>query len=391
MRPQAEARRVAGLQDLHRRVRPAVRLRAAAGQCHAHLPESRREPRQRAAAVARGPITGLIVQPLVGYYSDRTWTRFGRRRPYFLAGAALARCALVAMPNATTLWTAMLMLWMLDASLNFTMGPFRAFVADQMPAEQRATGYLMYMFFASIGAVVGSLLPWVMARLGFSSAAAAGAISEAVKMAFAVGAVLLVAAVCCVGVHDREYPPEDARGVRRRRRRGAPWNDRPRACAGTRSAGSRLGLRGLARGVAARGAARLYVLVFASMAYGVSLLAASPSAAATRSRASSTTWNRCPARCAGWRSCSSSRGSRCSRSSSTPRPRWRSCTSARPAPGSAAYEAGANWVGVLFATYNGLGALAALILPLLRAAVRHAAHAPGQPVDRRGGAAVDAR
>src|SRR5688572_28679923 len=85
-----------------------------------------------------GPITGLIVQPLVGYSSDRTWTRFGRRRPYFLAGAALAAVTLLAMPNATTLWVAVLMLWVLDASLNFTMGPFRAFVADQMPTEQRA-------------------------------------------------------------------------------------------------------------------------------------------------------------------------------------------------------------------------------------------------------------
>jgi maltose/moltooligosaccharide transporter len=112
-----------------------------------------------------GPITGLIVQPLVGYYSDRTWTRYGRRRPFFLAGAALAAATLLAMPNATTLWVAVLMLWVLDASLNFTMGPFRAFVADQMSVEQRATGYLMYMFFASLGAVV-SLLPWVFI-LGF--------------------------------------------------------------------------------------------------------------------------------------------------------------------------------------------------------------------------------
>ena len=113
-----------------------------------------------------GPITGLLVQPLVGYYSDRTWTRFGRRRPYFLVGAVLAAGTLIAMPNATTLWMAVLTLWILDASLNFTMGPFRAFVADQMSAEQRSTGYLMYMFFASLGAVVGSVLPWVFAHLG---------------------------------------------------------------------------------------------------------------------------------------------------------------------------------------------------------------------------------
>src|SRR5262245_9532457 len=124
-----------------------------------------------------GPITGLIVQPLVGYYSDRTWTRFGRRRPYFLAGAMLAATALVAMPNAVTLWTAACMLWMLDASLNLTMGPYRAVVADQMSAGQRPAGFLAYMSFASVGAVVGSLLPWMMAQLGVSSVAHPGEMS----------------------------------------------------------------------------------------------------------------------------------------------------------------------------------------------------------------------
>ncbi len=146
-----------------------------------------------------GPITGLIVQPLVGYYSDRTWTRFGRRRPYFLIGAALAAGMLIAMPNATTLWMAVLMFWMLDASLNLTMGPFRAFVADQMSAEQRSTGYIMYMFFASVGAVVGSLLPWAFAQLGASTSAPAGEISDAVKYAFYVGATLLIVGGVLVG------------------------------------------------------------------------------------------------------------------------------------------------------------------------------------------------
>src|SRR6186713_1095096 len=139
-----------------------------------------------------GPITGLIVQPLVGYYSDRTWTRFGRRRPYFLAGAALAAMTLIAMPNAMTLWMAALSLWILDGSLNLTMGPFRAFVADQMSAEQRSNGYLMYMFFASVGAVVGSMLPWAMASIGVSSIAPSGEVSDSVKYAFS----------------DREFAPE---------------------------------------------------------------------------------------------------------------------------------------------------------------------------------------
>src|SRR6187399_726723 len=155
-----------------------------------------------------GPITGLIVQPLVGYYSDRTWTRFGRRRPYFLAGAALAACAMVAMPNATTLWLAMLTLWLLDASINLTMGPYRAVVADQMSSAQRPTGFLAYMFFASVGAVVGSLLPWMMTQLGVSSAAPPGAISDAVKYGFYLGAALLLCAVGWSAFKTHEYAPE---------------------------------------------------------------------------------------------------------------------------------------------------------------------------------------
>ena len=107
-----------------------------------------------------------------------------------------------------TLWMAALMLWMLDASLNLTMGPFRAFVADQMSAEQRSTGYLMYMFFASVGAVVGSLLPWAFASLGVSSHAPPGEISDAVKYAFYVGATLLISAVCWSAFTTREFAPE---------------------------------------------------------------------------------------------------------------------------------------------------------------------------------------
>ncbi|MGH8285299.1 MAG: MFS transporter, partial [Steroidobacteraceae bacterium] len=109
------------------------------------------------------PLTGLIVQPLVGYASDRTWTRLGRRRPYFLAGAILSAVALVAMPHSPILWVAAAMLWLLDASINVAMEPFRAFVADQLPSSQRPTGYAMQSFFIGIGAVVASMLPWLLA------------------------------------------------------------------------------------------------------------------------------------------------------------------------------------------------------------------------------------
>src|ERR1700736_3815094 len=93
------------------------------------------------------PLTGLLVQPVVGYLSDRTWTRLGRRRPYFLAGAVLSSGALWLMPRASTLWVAAGLLWVLDASINVSMEPFRAFVGDQLPARQRATGYAMQSFF----------------------------------------------------------------------------------------------------------------------------------------------------------------------------------------------------------------------------------------------------
>src|SRR5271170_7770511 len=93
------------------------------------------------------PLTGLLVQPLIGYMSDRTWTRLGRRKPYFLIGAVLAAIALLCMPRSPTLWIAAALLWMLDASINVSMEPFRAFVGDQLPPSQRPTGYAMQSFF----------------------------------------------------------------------------------------------------------------------------------------------------------------------------------------------------------------------------------------------------
>ena len=105
------------------------------------------------------PVTGLLVQPIVGYFSDRTWNRLGRRRPYFLVGAILASLALIVMPNSPTLWVAAGMLWIMDASINISMEPFRAFVGDNLPSEQRTTGFAMQSFFIGTGAVVASILP----------------------------------------------------------------------------------------------------------------------------------------------------------------------------------------------------------------------------------------
>ncbi len=111
------------------------------------------------------PLTGLLVQPIIGYLSDHTWNRLGRRRPYFLSGAVLASLALLVMPNSPVLWVAAGMLWMMDASINITMEPFRAFVGDMLPERQRTAGFAMQTFFIGIGAVVASALPYLMSHV----------------------------------------------------------------------------------------------------------------------------------------------------------------------------------------------------------------------------------
>src|SRR5215472_9256199 len=118
------------------------------------------------------PFTGLVVQPLIGYWSDRTWTPLGRRRPYFLAGAVLAATGLVLMPRSPSLWVAAGLLWLLDGAINVSMEPFRAFVGDQLNPSQRPAGYAMQSFFIGLGAVVGSMLPWLLAHGGVGNHAA---------------------------------------------------------------------------------------------------------------------------------------------------------------------------------------------------------------------------
>src|SRR5439155_6801895 len=128
------------------------------------------------------PATGLLVQPVVGYFSDRTWNRLGRRRPYFLSGAILASLALLVMPNSPSLWVAAGMLWVMDASINISMEPFRAFVGDNLPAAQRVTGFATQSFFIGTGAVVASALPWMLTTFfGVQNEAAAGLIPQSVR------------------------------------------------------------------------------------------------------------------------------------------------------------------------------------------------------------------
>jgi maltose/moltooligosaccharide transporter len=156
------------------------------------------------------PLTGLLVQPVIGHMSDRTWGRLGRRRPYFLVGALLSSAALVLMPNASSLWMAAGLLWILDASINVSMEPFRAFVADLLPEEQRTHGFGMQSVFIGLGAVIASALPWLMTNeFGVASAAAPGTIPLNVKLAFYLGAAAFLGAVVWTIATTREYPPDD--------------------------------------------------------------------------------------------------------------------------------------------------------------------------------------
>jgi maltose/moltooligosaccharide transporter len=156
------------------------------------------------------PVTGLLVQPIVGHMSDRTWGKFGRRRPYFLVGAILASLALFVMPNSPALWVAAGMLWIMDASINVSMEPFRAFVGDMLPDEQRTGGFAMQSFFIGIGAVVASALPWMMTNwFDVSNTAAPGQIPDSVKLAFYFGGTVFIAAVLWTVVRTHEYSPAE--------------------------------------------------------------------------------------------------------------------------------------------------------------------------------------
>ena len=158
------------------------------------------------------PITGLLVQPIVGYYSDRTWTRLGRRRPYFLVGAVLASLALVAMPNSSALWMAAGLLWILDASVNISMEPFRAFVGDLLPPEQRKGGFATQSLFIGLGAVLSSSLPWLLTQvfgIGGDAMGPGGRIPLGVHISFYVGAAVFFGAVLYTVITTPEHPPAD--------------------------------------------------------------------------------------------------------------------------------------------------------------------------------------
>src|SRR6185436_18730907 len=171
-----------------------------------------------------GPVTGLLVQPVIGSMSDRTWNRLGRRRPYFLTGAILASIALFFMPDSGMLWMAAGLLWILDASINVSMEPFRAFVADKLNVDQRTAGFAMQSFFIGIGATLANALPYIFRRLGVDERGV-NAANEAVRVipasvsySFKIGAAAFLLCVLWTVITTKELPPENMAEFERKRR-----------------------------------------------------------------------------------------------------------------------------------------------------------------------------
>ena len=156
------------------------------------------------------PLTGLLVQPIIGYLSDRTWhPTLGRRKPYFLIGAILSSVVLFFVPHSPVLWMAVGFLWILDASINISMEPFRALVADKLPESQRSYGFVVQTLIIGIGTWIASNLPWMVSQLGVSNSAVSGVVPMSVKVAFAIGAFVFLTSVLFTILTTSEYPPED--------------------------------------------------------------------------------------------------------------------------------------------------------------------------------------
>ena len=156
------------------------------------------------------PLTGLLVQPIIGYLSDNTWSpKFGRRKPFFLIGAILASITLFFMPHSPVLWVAAGLLWILDSSINISMEPFRALVADKLPESQRSNGFVIQTLIIGIGTWIASNLPWLVNKLGVTNEAAAGIIPPSVVVAFSVGAFVFLASILFTIFTTKEDPPVD--------------------------------------------------------------------------------------------------------------------------------------------------------------------------------------
>jgi len=337
------------------------------------------------------PVTGLLVQPIVGYFSDRTWTRLGRRRPYFLVGAILASLALIAMPNSPVLWVAAGMLWIMDASINVSMEPFRAFVGDNLPSAQRTTGFAMQSFFIGTGAVVASMLPWMLTEwFGVSNEAPAGTIPDSVRWSFYLGAAVFFLAVLWTVVRSREYSPEEMASFEENQAREATATvtrtAEQFAANGGRQAvvGVVLAAAGVLASVLLARAALYQVIILSAGTGVVGLLLVVGGLLQRRGRHDNgfvtmlndfqdmphTMRQLAWVQFFSWFALFAM---------------WIYTTSAvtrhvygATDPQSALYNEGANWVGVAFATYNGVAAVVAFGIPVVaRRTGRKAAHAIG--------------
>ena len=319
------------------------------------------------------PLTGLLVQPIVGYFSDRTWGPLGRRRPYFLVGAILTTLALLVMPNSPVLWIAASMLWIMDASINITMEPFRAFVGDNLPQEQRATGYAMQSFFIGAGAVFASCLPWLLTNvMGMAATAPEGVVPMAVRISFYVGAAALLIAVLWTVFTTREYSPAEIDAFEAARP-GTQEAAAARSQQAWWTGGVMWGLAG-ALGVGAVSMLglqkELYLLAGFVVVFGVLQMIVGALRAAGRANAVTdimgdifamprTMQGLAVVQFFSWFALFAM---------------WIYMTPAvtavhfaSPDPTSAGYGEGANWVGVLMGVYNGVAALAAFLIPVLAA------------------------
>ena len=323
------------------------------------------------------PLTGLLIQPIVGHLSDRTWLgRLGRRRPYFLAGSILATLSLLLMPEAKALLFAAVLLWMLDASLNISMEPFRAFVGDMLRKDQHTAGYAVQTAFIGAGAVVGSIFPYLLDHFGVSNDAPAGVIPDTVKFSFWAGGAVLFASVLWTVLTTNEYSPDEQRGFGEVGiEDGAP--EVLRALAARTLSSSLVWLAAGAIVIVAVAALHLekevYLLGGLLAAYGLASIVAIRSARAGKPTMLSSIVGDFAGMPSVMKRLAVAQFFSWSALfimwiNTTPVVAMRYFGSSNAA--SPAYQDGGNWVGVLFAVYNGVAAIAALtLLPFLSARI----------------------
>ncbi len=318
------------------------------------------------------PITGLLIQPVIGYMSDKTWNRVGRRRPYILCGATAATLALLVMPNSPELWIAAGMLWVLDASLNIALAPSIAMLGDTLPDEQRASGFSMQSFFIGVSAVVASALPWILSNwLDVVNTAPVGEVPPSVTYAFYAGASILLLSLCWSAWKTTEYSPEQMARFEQWRNAQHPMQDEKIYLGFYRNGSWFLaaGILFTALILSADFDYKLLILAIGIALFGALQIIAGALQARQRQHNMLYQITRdivlmprvmrqlAVVQCLSWFALFSM---------------WIYTTAAVTShhyhstdPTSLAYNEGADWVGVLFAAYNGFAALAAFAIPIL--------------------------